>query len=518
MRTQKFHKRLDGKTLFSILTNEELSYDPTTPGDWSPVPDKIREALDTLASTIQNTQASAVSYTPDDNGDWNNVPTDVKEALDELASVLPIDEGTNRVLFLGPGGSITASSEFAYFKDNDGSLRVGRNLSFNGGDSSILMGRNSSLNANYAFNVGYNNSMSCNAGFAMGAGNSNGGNDSCGVMGGNNTISGSINRCVAIGGGNSLSGGDDVIVVGKNSSVDATDSMALGRNTSVNTDESIGMGQVNITTNNCQVVIGAILNTNTSPNIQNGEETITLFSRNGGGYDDGITITSGDASSRQSCTTKDHNSTLSWSYTPTTNADWSSVPDNVGEALDTLASDISGSTDASNVDYTPSFPANWTDATNPVNVEEGLDKARSTLNELEQVDSGDLSVEFTGPNDTSGPVFLSTTFTMRFVKTKNIVVGRISGELVTGDSGSNVDFVYDAGGSGPVGQVYRPDAEVNCPILITENDDVKEGRIKIEVSGLYPKITITDKGGSPLTNAGGQFGTPYAQSFTYLVN
>ena len=66
---------------------EDVLFDPDSPGDWSPVPTEVAEALDQLAARgIGTVDASDVSYEPDSPGDWPVVPTDVAEALDVLAT------------------------------------------------------------------------------------------------------------------------------------------------------------------------------------------------------------------------------------------------------------------------------------------------------------------------------------------------------------------------------------------------------------------------------------------------
>lgn len=299
------------------------------------------------------------SYTPTDSGEWDTTPSNVGEALDEIATLVPFGIPDGRIVFAGADNALSHTGRFNFYKGNAASLECGFNLSFNGGDSSVIFGANGSINADYSFNTGYQNSISSDASFAMGANNSIDGNDSCATLGANNNITGgSTNNSIAIGAGNICSE-KNTIAIGKDSTSSAENAIAIGYNTSTTTDESIGIGQVNITTHDGQIALSAVLETNTRPEISAGEETLTLHARNGANYDDAVIVSAGEHDSRRQASVKNHNGTLTWSYSPSTSGDWSSVPADVGSALDTLASDvdsISSTPTLSSGEYIPSVP------------------------------------------------------------------------------------------------------------------------------------------------------------------
>jgi hypothetical protein len=63
------------------------------------------------------------------------------------------------------------------------------------------------------------------------------------------------------------------------------------------------------------------------------------------------------ANSSFECRTREHNGTLSWSYSPTTPSDWTPVPDNVGSALDALGAVVPQSFSSFSVDVSGPWAA-----------------------------------------------------------------------------------------------------------------------------------------------------------------
>jgi hypothetical protein len=89
---------------------------------------------------------------------------------------------------------------------------------------------------------------------------------------------------------------------------------------------------------NHSITLSANDDADTAPTLTQTAESIVCYARNLDAYDDGFRIVCGDDLALQECSVKDHNSTLSWSYTPTTTGDWAGAdPTSVGEALDRLA-------------------------------------------------------------------------------------------------------------------------------------------------------------------------------------
>jgi hypothetical protein len=76
----------------------------------------------------------------------------------------------------------------------------------------------------------------------------------------------------------------------------------------------------------------------TKPTLSQTAESIVCYARNLDAYDGAFRIVAGDDLALQECSVADHNSTLTWTYTPTTTGDWAGAdPTNIGQALDRLA-------------------------------------------------------------------------------------------------------------------------------------------------------------------------------------
>ena len=140
------------------------------------------------------------------------------------------------------------------------------------------------------------------------------------------------------GGLNSIVSSDKSFVWGSTSQATGVNSLVLGNNSLASNTKSKVLGDkvTNAVTGN--ITICANSSSESKPNLVQNQYGINLYSFNNGSYDGAVKVSVGPTSALYTTETKQHNTELSWSYNPLTPADWSVVPNNVGDALDTLAS------------------------------------------------------------------------------------------------------------------------------------------------------------------------------------
>lgn len=173
-------------------------------------------------------------------------------------------------------------------------------------------------------------------------------------------------------------------------------------------------------------------------------------------------------------------------YTPATSGDWTVVPDEVGVALDTLASDVNGllssgapvTGSATDITYTPTTSGDWSVVPNEVG--SALDTLATDVNALANassptVSASDVFFESTGPNITASNVNdaideLETDLT-DYVDTSIANLGSGSKELLFGnDAGNGVTsvetFTVDTA-STTSGDVIYTDVSLDGTLTVT---------------------------------------------------
>jgi hypothetical protein len=244
----------------------------------------------------------------------------------------------------GFGNTITSAGRFNLATGSSNTISGERNFICGtsntiSGDYNLASGQSNSVSGDYNLCGGIEND--CAGGRTL-----VGGRENTIATGTNNSIIAGYRCDILAGSGGSIVCGNECETSGENSlcvgnfcSVTGDHAVALGRGASASDDECQALGRIDVGSGVAQVGISAVSGANTRPTAS-GAETITLFARNGGNYDDAVKVLAGDSASSKSVSVKEHGSALTWSYTPTTPGDWSSAPDNIGDALDTLASDI----------------------------------------------------------------------------------------------------------------------------------------------------------------------------------
>jgi hypothetical protein len=244
---------------------------------------------------------------------------------------------------------------------------VGRN---NGESASI---GTATITGNDSLSVGIGNQVSANVSLTVGRNNINSGGSSvafgssCTASGGNSLAGGTLSiatqdSSVALG-RTCTSSGVGSVALGTNVGAAALNSIAIGFGSFATGERAIGIGSeasasgfdsISIgqrTTNNAAGCITISANKDGGPSasssvLSQAPSTIVCYANNTDAYDDAVRIVAGPTTGTQECSVKSHNSTLSWSYAPTTPIpDWQDLlppltpaPSDIGSALDTLAS------------------------------------------------------------------------------------------------------------------------------------------------------------------------------------
>ena len=248
-------------------------------------------------------------YTPTTSSSWtgrsydSTNPASVGSALDLIAAEVSTLEGTNN----DPSGTNSVCFGSGNVADTTNAIAIG-NLCTAGGINSLAGG----------------------GGSATGTVSSSGQNA---LAWGTNCIA---NGPTSIALGNTAiisSGGDNGVAIGYLSRVDCDNAICIGQGT-------LGGSSVS------SVLISASNNSSDIIHPTSSPEKVIIFGRNGGDYDDGIILATGENSSKKYGYVKEHNTGLTWSYDPTTSGDWTGLPSapsapvNIGTALDLLAENL----------------------------------------------------------------------------------------------------------------------------------------------------------------------------------
>jgi len=255
-------------------------------------------------------QAYTVGYTPAVPGNWSVVPAIASDALDELAArpagagdVVGPGSSTNTAvaLFDGTTGKLLKNS--VWTMDSSGNISVSGSPFINvPNSSSLIMGGGAGLGAGTANSAYGNNSL--------GAAPSGINNTAYGANSGQSVSTGANNTLIGAGAGVNITTGGSNICIGS------------------------GSGSVTSTGSNIINIGSAGSNTSQQINIGSSQTTCNI---------QGIYPTAGDNTHWVTCTSAGALGVSSMTaplvaYTPTTSADWPTVPTDVGGALDTLAS------------------------------------------------------------------------------------------------------------------------------------------------------------------------------------
>lgn len=229
------------------------------------------------------------------------------------------------------------------------------------GSDSLSVGIDNQVSANVSLTVGRNNINSGGSSVAFGS--------SCTASGANSLASGTLTIAtqtdsVALG-RNCTALGEGSVALGSTVGAEALGSIAIGSASFATGERAIGIGieanaagfdSISIgqrTRNDAAGCITISANASGASTANGGvlsqaANTIVCYANNTDAYDDAVRIVAGPTTGTRECSVKDHNSTLSWSYAPTTPIpDWRDLlplfapaPSNIGSALDTLASAV----------------------------------------------------------------------------------------------------------------------------------------------------------------------------------
>lgn len=286
-------------------------------------------------------------YTPSTPGDWDVAPSNISTALDDIAALVPFSAPVNSVIFATATNDLGTDTDFLFYPGQGGSLQTGTGNTLSG-DGGLVIGDNNTVSADYAFAGGQSSVANKNHAFAFGDGVSATGPGSVALTQ-NSTASGDYSMAV---GRDAAATIFDSVAIGRDARAGATSSIAIGRDARVNDGrESIAIGKINANSDEAQTCIAAVATNQSRSNIDNGAESLTLLARHGDVADDAIILSARDAANLQSCSVKDHNGTLTWSYSPTTPADWSTAPADIGTALDDIGSKLFTSISEDEVPY-----------------------------------------------------------------------------------------------------------------------------------------------------------------------
>ena len=253
--------------------------------------------------TVEHGSKLAWDYTPITSSSWTGRsydttnPASVGSALDLIAAEVNTLEGTNN----DPSGADAVCF-------GNGNTASGVN-SFAGGESCVA-------SADNCISMGTSSTASGSQAMALGTSSTAGGANSIAMAGGTTVATGSL----AIGSGSSVSSQyATVIGNGTISGTAATSGMLLSACTNVSNKVALG---------------------------DSAKERIYLHAANNGSYDNSVVIYAGFNATKKETSIKEHGSSLTWSYTPTTSGDWTGLPSapsapvNIGTALDLLAANI----------------------------------------------------------------------------------------------------------------------------------------------------------------------------------
>ena len=241
------------------------------------------------------------------------------------------------------GGVVDGNADLTF----DGEvLSIGTPATTVGATQGLSIGTGNTLSAERGFASGMNNTVSGRDAFASGD-NNTASNSRAWVGGQNSEASGVESFCW--GDGSTAGPGAHTYVLGDQAEATASGGVVIGHGVDNSAIECI--------------TISANDSADAKPSLSQTNESIVCYARNLDAYDDAFRIVAGDDLALQECSVKDHNSTLTWSYTPTTAGDWSVVPADVGSALDTLATATSTVVTSGTWTPTTATGANVTTAT-----------------------------------------------------------------------------------------------------------------------------------------------------------
>jgi len=200
-------------------------------------------------------------------------------------------------------------------------LSIGTAATTAGATQGLSIGTGNTLSAERGFVSGQNNTVSGRDAFASGEGNT--ASASRAWVGGQNSVASGV-ESFCWGDSSTAGPGAHTYVLGDQATATAAGAVVIGHRM-----QSAGTESVTISANDSNDV---------APSLSQDPETIHLYARNLDAYDGAVTIWAGDDLALQSCQVLDHNSTLSWSYTPSVTGNWTGAdPTSVGEALDRIA-------------------------------------------------------------------------------------------------------------------------------------------------------------------------------------
>lgn len=304
------------------------------------------------------------------SGDFNSVSgeTNINTSTHNITGgILNENNGGGRTLCVGRENVITSgANSIIGGHENTQNAGDGHNLivglentcAANSGRG-LIGGRDNNITGTNCIVSGFQNTVSGGGSITQGDGNQNSGENSiCIGLGNVNTSTNGI----CLGQQNSCTGFQAVCIGRQAATQNGNYGIAIGRESLTSASECIAIGKINSGSPlGSNISLGACSSAN--PRITtSGSEKIYLYGRNSGNYDDAVEIIAGPNTALKTTTIKEHGSTLTWSYTPTTPGDWITPPTTIGGALDTLALGGASIGLAANLTFTGPWAANQTGA------------------------------------------------------------------------------------------------------------------------------------------------------------